>query len=765
VGHRTAVLAGATLTVLAASAVASGVRQDFGLEQFFPDRGPARDAYRTYKQTFPREDTQVALFWRESGGLTTESYSAMRKAADALVDAGLEDVTWIGAARVVEGREAAGGYELGLHPLIAEELPSAEDLRIALGRHRHDRLLDGILWSPDQRSFALYGYVPESQNNDPGRHAIERGLTERLELLRDRGRELVLTGIPIVRARVPVLLAKDQALFLGGGIAVLFAVLFVFFRRRGRNLLCVLSVLPGYVSALAVMRLTDVPVTILTAFIPIVVLVVGVSDSIHLLDSVRREQLAGRNGREAVLAALPPLLPACSYTALTAAAGFLSLVATRIDMVAAFGAFTALALGCTYLSTISVLPLLLTFGGGDPLRDHTRSWRIVGAVAEAALRATRRPPMPLVATVLAVTVAGACFATRVRVETRLVDDIRARSPIVRDLRWAEEAGFGLFQVNVLVERSGEAELHDPGTLRWMADLEEYLAGERSVVRTMGLPDVVAQVRAAVTGDSGGALPASPEEAGQLLFLAEMDGSLRVGDLYRADEGRAQVIALVRDDGSRALGPMLDRLEARLATVPPPGAHAQATGTVVLTQVFTTELLQSFGPSLVIEGIAIFAIMAFLLRSLWLGALALVPNLAPLLVLAGIMGLGGFAIKPSTILVCSIIFGILVDSTIHLIGRTREARRQGLSVPDAVREALEHCAPAVVITGMAVGAGFALLIGSQFEVLFLMGVLAVTAVVLALAADLFLLPALVTVAWAVPARLGHRLFRAFGESGP
>ena len=124
-------------------------------------------------------------------------------------------------------------------------------------------------------------------------------------------------------------------------------------------------------------------------------------------------------------------------------------------------------------------------------------------------------------------------------------------------------------------------------------------------------------------------------------------------------------------------PLLSSIETYLAENPPPVGTAVSTGTVKLLQEFTGQLLRSFGPSLLVALVLITATMIYLFRSVKYGLLALIPNLFPLVVLLGVMKLGGFDLKPSTILVFSIAFGLAVDDTIHLLGRFRQVVSSGV----------------------------------------------------------------------------------------
>ncbi|MCB9636583.1 MAG: MMPL family transporter [Sandaracinus sp.] len=139
-----------------------------------------------------------------------------------------------------------------------------------------------------------------------------------------------------------------------------------------------------------------------------------------------------------------------------------------------------------------------------------------------------------------------------------------------------------------------------------------------------------------------------------------------------------------------------------------------TGTLRLSHVALADILSGFGSSLVLAFFAVFALLSWLLRSVWQGLLAMVPNLLPLLAMLGAMGAFGLDVKPSTLLVFSVALGIAVDDTLHLVGRLVERRRLGDAMDAAIDDALRTSGRAIVLTSLVIGAGFAVLVTSDFR---------------------------------------------------
>lgn len=730
VRRRAGVLVAVGALVLLTGFGASRVKVDYGVEQLLPAWGEERRTYDQYKVAFPREDLRFSLFWEDRRLIDGEVLQDLSRAVDAFQSVGLTDVQWIG-----DLRDPASGRRLS-------ELddPDVAVVGAVLAHHRDNPLFAGVLWNPDQDVFVVHGYLSPEKNTDSGRREVERALTSELDSLGVSEATWVLSGVPVLRSRIPILLERDQGLFLGGGAILFFGLLFFFLRRPGQVVACLASVVPGYLATVGLMAALGRPISILTSFIPIVVLVVGVSDAIHLVVAWRSRRLQGADGEAAVVESFAELAPACFYTSLTTAVGFACLAGTGIGLVIEFGLFTAFAIVLTFVFAMTVLPALLSFSRAPVQSLGQLDGRWMRGLLDRVATAAGHPGPGRLAVFGTIAVVAIALGSTLRVDTYLVDDLKETSPVMRDLRWIEDEGFGLFQINVFVR--GEAlTQHSAAMLAWMADLEDFGRADPLVQSALGLPDFAARLgpetdwkTVAVTLD---AVVSSDRNA--------------LADVYLPDEGIAQVVFTVKDAGSAATLPFLEKLDGWLTAHPPPSGEASGTGLVHLFQGYTSRILSSFGPSLGLAMLLILGVMSFMFRSLRLGLLAMIPNLFPLVVLAGVMAVGGIALKPSTILVFSIVFAIAVDDTIHMLGHIRRGLAEGVPVADALRAGVRGAGPPILVTTLVVSAGFGLLMLSSFQVLFLVGFMTLTSAVAAVAADLLLFPAVLNLGHALRSR--------------
>jgi predicted RND superfamily exporter protein len=211
-------------------------------------------------------------------------------------------------------------------------------------------------------------------------------------------------------------------------------------------------------------------------------------------------------------------------------------------------------------------------------------------------------------------------------------------------------------------------------------------------------------------------------------------------LVNFDYSKLRVTAFTEDAGSKRINEMRDSISVYLSDTFP-DEQITITGTTILSADLTNKIVYSLAWSIVIAVFAISIIMTLLFRNLNMVIISLVPNLIPLLAIAGIMGFFNVDIKPSTAVIFTIALGIAVDDSIHYLARFRiESIRSGALYASITKTTIQT-GRAIIVTSMILVAGFGTLITSAFTSTAMMGILVCTTITAALIADLFILPSL------------------------
>ncbi len=744
VGHRALVIGAWALVIVASLPFALQVRPDFAVEQFFPKDADVRAPYERFKQSFPEEDARVAAFLNAGAdGLDPAELATLDQVAELFRGAGLTDVVHVGnSTRLAADDQGA----VGEGPLLVDRT-SAAALRAALEPVKDVPLYRGVVLDRELRTFSVLGTLPQQQNTEAGRAAANRAITEGLARLDPSGATLSLSGLPILRARYLVLLQQDQGLFVTVAIIVCFALLYAFYRSAWQTLAVLLAIAPAYVLSLVGLHLAGRPLTALTSIVPVLLLVVGISDSAHLLTEARRRRGAGAPWPEAVAAAFSHLAIPCLGTAVSTAIGFFAVVVTRIGIVVDFGVVAGASVLLTWLTTMLFVPAFLALTPHARLKDGLAESKHLARVVDGMLGlASRRPLFLTLASALALALAIPPLFS-LRVDSKMIDE-RDDHVLMRDIKHAEDQGFAMFQLNVLLEAAdGQARTLLGRDLRaWMSQLQGTVARDPRVTGSLSPRDVASHAfAAAFPGESSESAVAELMDAqlvdGLLASVAgDKPGPLRA--VLDPERARAQVLVFVRDAGSAPTGELIDALERWLVQHPPPGARAVVTGTVVLAQGTFDRLVTGFLQSLGLSTLLIFLVLVLHFRSLVWALVGMLPNVVPLLVMLGALAAAGQPITPTLVLVFSVATGLVVDDTIHLHLDIQRRRRAGTSFADAMMAASKERGSAILQTALVLTLAFASLVVSQFKATFLMGQLLAGSLAIGLVAELVLFPAVV-----------------------
>jgi len=480
--------------------------------------------------------------------------------------------------------------------------------------------------------------------------------------------------------------------------------------------------------------------SILTIF-PIVVLVTGVADCVHLLDRYFRHRSAGGPCTDAVRQSVEELFKPCLLTTVTTVMGFLAVAASPLFPLRQLGILVSLGVSSAFLFSMISLPAALCLLGIPPRsrsaggRPGSLLLRLPGLVER------RRRVIVLMAAML--TVAGLLGFTRLRVESSFLESFRAYDPVRVLAEWVEENGGGLAGIEVMVTAEEEGGLLQPEVLAAMDGLTEVLEQQPVVTGAYSLVDYLKTMnRWMDDGDPDSyRLPGSRDLAAQYLLLLESlseDGAGAFVDLTRT---RGRIWARAVFGMSSEYDDLADAVSVYAKESFPEGVSVQFTGMVFLFKNLHDYIVQSQIRSLGLALVLVTACLGLVFGSVGIALLSLIPNVWPIVLSLGFMGWVGWALQPATAMVAAVTLGIAVDDTVHFLHGYLEARRGGDSPSEATAAMINRAGRAVTATTVILVLGFAVTLFSPLKDTAVFGALCMLALSLALVGDLLILPAI------------------------
>jgi predicted RND superfamily exporter protein len=584
---------------------------------------------------------------------------------------------------------------------------------------------------------------------------------------------IVLSGVPVIRARFAEMLGADVARFFPLALAVVLVILALSYRSLGAVLAGLVTIVAAVVWAHGLMGILGYPITLLSSILPVVIVIISLSDTVHIVNDFFARRRRGEARGAALLDAMAHAAGPCLATEVVIACGFLSLVAVNIVGIAQFGAIAAGAMLLTWLANMTVLPLALSLARGgaalpiDAPASATRPPRLVAVFARIVdwigQQGVRRPGR-VIAVYAAILVAGGLAASRVEKLSYAFDDLRPESSFARELRFAEATHGGLVPVAIYVESlappDAENPMLEPEVVRLLDRASAFLRSFPEIQQATSVADYLRKANRILLPEEDRApdgLPGTRALAAQEVEVIDESGMLR--DHLSFDRRAAAALGFAADAGSRRVAAMFERIDAwvaaeqaRLDGVPGgPRARIHATGQLRIFRDVNASLIDgligSFGGAVLVT-ILVFCVV---LRSWRLGLIGLIPNLTPMILTVGFMAVCGITLRPTTVILFSIVLVIADDDTIQYLARLRAVyarlRQQGIQEQDLHQAtalvALRESGLPMFVTSTAVAAGFLLLTLSSLEGTADLGLLIGVTLFFAVFADMFLAPILIT----------------------
>ena len=476
------------------------------------------------------------------------------------------------------------------------------------------------------------------------------------------------------------------------------------------------------------------------AGVPIIVMVIAIADSIHIVTSVLLGLRRGLDRREAIVEAVRINAWPVLLTSVTTAIGFLSLNASDSPPFRVLGNYVAFGVLCAFLFTMTLLPALLSLLPlrARPARPGGRAF--FDRLADFVI-ARRRLLLGSLSLAVVVLIVG---IPRLELSDNMARYFDDRYEFRRHTDYIVDHLTGVDKLEYSLDSGSEGGITRPGYLRQVEAFAEWFRQQPEVTHVQAFPDIMKRLNRNMHGDDPAyhRLPEDPDLAAQYLLLYEL--SLPFGsdlnDRIDVAKSATRMVVVTKNAWSRDLRE-LDRRAQDWLERNAPGFAQEASG---LSLVFAHLSLRNIH-SMLRGTILAMALISFLLiwifRSVRVGLLSLLPNFIPALMSFGLWGylVGHVGIASSVVI--AVVFGIVVDDTIHFLSKYLKARREGLPAAEAVRSAFHTVGHALWTTTAVLSAGFLVFATSGFEVSWALGLLVTTTILFALVADFLLLPPL------------------------
>jgi predicted RND superfamily exporter protein len=707
------------------------------VDYFTVDGDPDFAFHKEIKEIFGDDEFFVISF-KQPDIFTENNLLLLRELAEKLeAHPGVRDVQSLGNVDYVDGAQEY--FE------VRKFLEVVPDTQEGLDLLRHQALttpmyLDNLI-SRDGGTTALIVY-PYDRPEDKGFRADllgdVRGLLSEYE-----SEELVfhLAGNTVTNVSLSRYVQDDVAAFIPLTYFFVALVIWIMFRNVRLTVLALINISVCVGSTMGFMALIGTAMHNVTSVIPSLVMALALADTVHIFSCLDRKVLrAAPDTRAALAHILEKVFVPCFLTTLTTAVGFLSLAVSSIPPIREFAYVASMGMIFEFFFSFVLLPPLLLLCNPSKIYRETAEDKGMNAFLHFLKRVVTTHNVKICVAGLVLVLVSIWFSGRVQVETNLVEYFDRKSELRQDLDFIQNNLSGVSTLDISIKSDTFDAFTDPENLAVIDEIQAFLHTLPGVDTSISFADYIKEMNKSFHDEDSAyyVIPGQRDLIAQYLLLYDSEN---IDDYVNNAFDHARILVRLSENSSARQAQLIDRINEFLEDLPQDDLKMRITGSVVqqvnVIEAVTDGLVSSIALALVV----ITVIMFVVLRSVKVGFLSLVPNLFPLILNFGIMGLLGIPLDTSTALIAVVALGIAVDDTIHFLSEYNFFRQQKMSMVDSLESVLLGKGLAIVTTSVILCAGFGVLVFSNFVPTFYFGLLSAMVMLTALVGDMLLLPSI------------------------
>ena len=743
------ILVGILLATFFFSQKWENMRLAYSEANMLPDDHEVNIDYNNFLKIFGEEGNLIVLGVKDSSLFTVEKLNAWNTLSESFKK-NLEVETVISIKDLQKLIKDNVNEKFKLEPFIKDSISSIEQIEIL-----QDELFekypfyDNFLFNKKTKTIRSAIYLKKDIVNTSARKDfVLNVLIPSIDTFEtETNLDVRVSGMPYIRTLNSKNIVDEINLFVIAALLVTSIIFFFFFRSFRATFISLIVVSIGVAWTLGIIGLLNYEITVLTALIPPLIIVIGIPNCIFLINKYQHEVKLHGNKVKSLQRVITKIGNATLMTNVTTASGFATFILTESQLLKEFGVVASLSIISIFILCILIIPIIYSFlpYPKDRHLEHLNK-RWIGGFVNWMERMVRHKRIAIYCTSLILLIASIIGIYQIKISGSLIEDMPQESHFVNDIRFFEEEFNGIMPLEIMVDTKRKKGVMKLSTLKRMDELEELIIETPELSKPISVVDLVKYSKQAYYNGNPKyyQLPTSQENSFILSYAKNSSSDIDLLKNFVDSTGQyARITTFIKDVGTDKMERIQEKIQDKIDKVFPKEKYdVTITGKALVFQKGTKYLVKNLAISLSLAILLISIFMAYMFRSGRMIIVSLIPNLLPLLITAGLMGYLGVPIKPSTILVFSIAFGISVDDTIHFLAKYRqELQANHWKIKVSVYGALRETGVSMFYTSIVLFFGFSVFTISSFGGTVALGALVSATLLFAMLSNLLLLPSL------------------------
>ncbi|MDN3678188.1 MMPL family transporter [Flavobacterium paronense] len=751
--NRIAISIGIVLLTIFLALQWKNVGMTYNEANLLPKNHKANKDYTQFLNVFGEEGNLVVIGIKDNKFFTPKAYKAWDELMTNLKShKEVELVVSLNDLKKLQKNDTLEKFELV--PLVNQKRTTDPKYLAEIKRQLFNDLpfYEGLLFNKKSGSIRSAIYINKKVVNSPIRKEFILNVLvpEVTKFEKTTGIDLKVSGMPYIRTINTDNMKGEIGLFIGAALFITSLIFFLFFRSHRATFISICILIVGVMWSFGTLGLFHYKITILTAIIPPLIIVIGITNCIFLINKYQQEIKTHRNQAKALQRVISKIGVSTLMTNLTTAIGFATFMITGNDLLYEFGLVTSINVITVYLLTLMVVPIVYSFMP-LPKEKHLNhlSKNYLSSIlnwVERHVRYKRNLIYSIYGLLLVFSVIG---VSQMKVSGSLIGEMPKSASFFKDILFFEKEFNGVMPLEIMIDTKRKKGVMKASTLRKMDELQNTIDSIPELSKPVSIVNLVKYSKQAFYNGNPEYydLPTSQEQAFILSYAknATKGSKDNLMKSYVDKTGRyARITTFMKDIGTEEMAKIEKKLHAKIDKIFPSDSYeVTLTGKALVFQKGTTYLIGNLVESLIFAILLIALLMTYMFRSWKMIFASVVTNILPLCITSGLMGYFGIPLKPSTILVFSIAFGISVDNAIQFMAKYRhDLIQNGGKIEKAVISALHETGVSTFYTSVVLIFGFAVFTLSSFGGTIALGGLISVTLTFAMFANLVVLPALV-----------------------
>ncbi|WP_127845552.1 efflux RND transporter permease subunit [Psychroflexus aestuariivivens] len=715
-----------------------------------PDDAEINKQYEAFEEKFGSDGNMIMIATDDPELFTSEKFEAWRSLSDTLNSfQAIKSVVGIHNLKSLEKFEDPKRFEM--QSILSQNEKLSEEEIEKYGKELFEKypFYDGLIFNSKNKTVQTVAYMQDSIVDAEGRKIfiMEKFIPLIEDFKSKNDLEIHVSGMPYIRTLNSQNIVDEIQWFVLAALLVTSFIFFFFFRSFRATLISMLTVIVGVMWAFGFMGLLGFEITVLTAVIPPLIIIIGIPNCIFLINKYQHEIKKHGNQAKSLQRVITKIGNATLMTNVTTASGFATFIFTQSELLKEFGVLASINIIAIFILSLLIIPIIYSYmplPKDKHLRHLGKQW--IEGFVEWIVRMVKYKRITIYFSAVAVLALSIIGIYNIKISGSLLEDMPQSADFFEDIKFFEDKFEGVLPLEIMIDTKRKNNVTKLSTLKKMDQLRAEIEEIDELSAPLSLVNLAKYSKQAFYNNNPKyyQMPTSQEQTFMMPYLKSMESMQNGISSYVDSTGQfARMTMFMKDIGTDEIKKIEDRLLPEIEKLfPEDRFNVTMTGKALVYQKGTHYLVDNLLLSLSLAILLIAIFMAWMFRSVRMILISLIPNLLPLLMTAGMMGFIGIPIKPSTILVFSIAFGISVDDTIHFLAKYRqELKANHWKIRRSVYPALRETTVSMFYTSIVLFFGFSVFMISSFGGTVALGGLVSATLLFAMLANLLLLPSL------------------------